>query len=370
MNKLLVFFVLTITITLSSCTPSQAQLDYNDFTVHQVSSYFTSEQVSSNRYILYYYDSTDEPSNNIKSYVLNFFDDFDLLEYYLLDTTKIQSETSDFGEYSGEPIIYVISSNKVYETYTGSEEIKNFIYKYNNITFDYDLFENQKITTYQEALEIVNDGYIVYYYLTSCPHCIYTEPYFLPWAFTKSAEDIYFMDGATVEHPDQIPTELVILNSGTPILVLMSNGKFSNEFYSGSEDVIGYINRTGLNDIKTTVSTLDYNDFPYAQFNDFGQSLIISDELHLEYYYSSYCGHCKKIKPDLLSFFNELEVLEFYIMDTSKSIGVPSIKGFNGVPVLYLVKDNQVVAEYLGSAQIPAFIEAYKNGEIDLSIYD
>ena len=368
MKILLIVLTFIITITLSSCTIFE--LDYNDFTTHKVSSYFASEQASNNRYILYYYDSTDAPSRDVKTDILDFFDNFDLLEFYLLDTSNIELETSYFGEYNGEPIIYIVSSNQVYETYSGSEKINDFIYEYNNITFDYDLFESQHITTYQEALEIQNEGYIVYYYLPSCPHCINTKPYFLPWAFTKNAEDIYFMNGSTVENADQIPTELVILNSGTPILVLMTNGKFANEFYSGSEPVIEYINEVGTDKISPKQTILDYDMFQDVAFNDFAESLLISDNLHFEYYYSQYCEHCKTIKPDILYFLDNLSGIEFYIMDTSESIGQSTIEGFRGVPSLYLVNNNQVVAEYIGSLQIPTFIEAYQNGEIDLTIYE
>lgn len=245
-----------------------------------------------------------------------------------------------------------------------------FINNYSNIVFDYSLFENQHITTYQEALEIQNDGYIVYYYFTSCPHCIKTKPYFLPWAFSKSAEDIYFMDGSTVENADQIPTELVILNSGTPILVLMSNGKFANEFYSGFEPVIEYINKVGTGDIIPIENDLHYEDFQDVSFTDFNESLLISNNLHFEYYYSTYCSHCNSIKLNILNFLNRIEGIEYYMMNTHVGIGSPTIDNFRGVPSLYLVNDNQVVAEYIGSLAIPAFIKAYRNGEIDLSEYE
>jgi len=368
MKKLLAILIFIITITLSSCT--LFELDYADFSDNKVETYFDSEQVSHNRYILYYYDSADEPSEDVKPELLKFFKDFDLLEFYLLDTSNIQSETSLFGAYEGEPVIYVISSNQVYETYKGSLEISNFINDYSNIIFDYDLFDKQHITTYEQALEIQKDGYIIYYYLPSCPHCINTKPYFLPWAFTKNAEDIYFMDGTSIENADQIPTELVILNSGTPILVLMSYGKFANEFYSGSEPVQEYIKEVGDSDILPEEYLKEYSDFEDHSFQDFGESLLISNNLHFEYYYSQYCSHCKSIKLEILNFFDDLNDVEFYILDTSESIGVPIIQGFTGVPALYLVNNNQVVEQYIGSYAIPAYINAYRNGEIDFSEYE
>ena len=58
------------------------------------------------------------------------------------------------------------------------------------------------------------------------------------------------MNGAEVTDPDNIPTELIILNSGTPILLLMSNGVFLDEYYSGEEDVRTYITTIGDGELR------------------------------------------------------------------------------------------------------------------------
>lgn len=229
-----------MSLTLSSC--NIFKLDYGNFSDQTLTSYYQTETISNNRYVLYYFDSTDESSENIKQEILSFFEDFDLLEYYFLDTSTIESEESMFGEYISEPIVYVISSNQVLEEYKGETQIIEFIGTYSSIEFDYDLFESQHLSTYEEVLNIEDDLYILYYYLNNCPYCMETKPYFLPWAFTKNVENIYFMEGSSVPNADQLPTELIVLNSGTPILVLMSNGKFANELYSGTEDVLNYIN--------------------------------------------------------------------------------------------------------------------------------
>ncbi len=252
MKKVITFLVFILVLTLSSC--NVFKLSYSDFEAQTLNSYHQSETVSNNRYILYYYDSTDEKSEEVREDILGFFKEFSALDFYLLDTSNIDNETSIFGVYESEPVVYIISSQKVLEEYKGSKAINEFIVNYSNIEFEYDLFEVQHITTYEEALNIKSDLYILYYYLDNCPYCIETKPHFLPWAFTKNVEDIYFMEGSSVPNADQKPTELIVLNSGTPILVLMSNGKFANELYSGTDDVLGFIERIGDGDIVSSTN--------------------------------------------------------------------------------------------------------------------
>lgn len=247
MKRVILFLLIISTLTLSSC--NVFKLDYTNFSDQSLNSYYHSEIISNNKYILYYYDSTDEKSEQIKPEILSFFEDFKDLDFYLLDTSEIQSEVSEFGEYKSDPIVYIISSNKVLEKYEGESEINEFILEYGSIEYEYSLFEDQHLYTYDEVLNIEDDLYILYYYLNNCPYCMETKPHFLPWAFTKNVENIYFMEGSTVPNADQLPTELIVLNSGTPILVLMSNGKFANELYSGTEDVLRYINTIGDGDV-------------------------------------------------------------------------------------------------------------------------
>jgi thiol-disulfide isomerase/thioredoxin len=368
-NKIiLLLLVLVSLVGLASCGFNS--LSYTDFEAQTVLSYHAAEEINHNRHILYYYDSTDDSSKAIKTEILNFFSDFDLLDFYLLDTSNANLEPSKFGAYSDEPIIYVVSDGSVYEEYIGETQIRDFITKYRNIVFDYDLFEEQHLTSYDDVLAIENDAYILYYYLDSCPHCITTKPDFLPWAFTKNVEDIYFMEGSTVENADQIPTELVILNSGTPILVLMSNGKFADEYYSGTEEVLGYIETVGDGDIVTKYMDLDYRHFDDYEMTSHDQTLIISNEVHFEYFYSPYCSHCNAIKSTVLHFFSHLEEGEFYLMNASSADGIPKIDDFGGVPALYIIANNEVVATYKGSRSIPEFIDDYLSGKVDLTQYE
>lgn len=363
-------FILSILIVffLTGCALNQT--DYRDFEDHYVFSYSEAETKSSNRYILYYFDSTKDESDTIKSEVLSFFKEFNLFEFYLLDTAQIGEEQSQFGAYIDEPIIYIVSSQNAYKTYQGITEIRDFIVEYSTLELDYDVFEDQHLSSVSDALLIEHDNYIVYYYLENCPHCIAAKEEFLAWAITKNIEDIYFINGAEVEAPENFPTDLIILQSGTPMLILMSNGVFMDEYYSGTEAVLDYIEAVGSAPIITMDFELDYEDFIENTLSSYTETVSITNELHFEYYYSPTCPHCNAIKTTILNFLKNQDEVDFYIINASSATGVPKIEGFRGVPALYLIQNNEVVAQYIGSLDIPAFIEDYYKGNIDFSVYE
>lgn len=367
MKYLLRLLTLLIIVILSACNLFSVSM--NDFEEQQLTTYFEAESISNNRYILMYYDSTNKDDDAIMETLLEFFTEFDALEFYFLDTSTIESEVSSFGAYVDQPIVYVVSSNAVYESYSGDSEIHDFISSYSNIEFEYDLFEEQHLSSFSEALDIENENYIIYYYLDNCPHCIAAKPSFLPWAFTKSVEDIYFINGAEVESPENFPTELIILHSGTPMLLLMSNGVFQDEYYEGTDDVVEYIELVGNGDIYARTLTIDYSDFNEHALSSFTETLTISDNVHIEYYYSPYCSHCNSIKVDVLNFFLQYDNIEFYLINSSAATGIPKIESFEGVPSLYVIADNVVVDEAVGTIEILQFILDYRNGEIDLNEY-
>jgi len=369
MKKYLIIVLSTLfMLVLTSCILDKTQ--YTAFEENHMKTYYEAEHKSNNRYILYYYAQNAEESNNIKDDILSFFSAFELLDFYLVDTSNIETEISSFGGYVDEPIVYVVSSNAVYESYIGSDEIHDFITTYSNIEFDYDLFESQHIESIYDLLDIENCDYIVYYYLDDCPDCIAAKPDFLSWAFTKSAEDIYFVNGSEVEAPEDFPTELIIQKSGTPLLILMSNGLFTDEYYTGTEDVLDYITQVADGDIVAKDVDLDYDDFSEFALSSYNDTLTISDNLHFEYFYSPYCSHCNGIKNTVLNFFNTVEGIEFYVINSSSASGISKIPGFSGVPALYVIHNNVVVEEYIGSVEIPAFINDYCNGQIDFSEYE
>lgn len=365
MRKLIFTLIFILSLTLSGC--KFFETDYASFKDYHLDKYTYALHQSDNRYVLYVYNSVDEGSDTVKDDILHFFDDFTDLEFYLLDHNESTGSDANLPLYDGEPVVYIISNNKIYEEYKGSEAISDFIVTYSEIEFDYDLFEAQHVTTYEEVLNYDNDSYILYYYFNNCPYCIAAKPEFLPWAFTKSAEDILFMEGSTVQHADQLPTELIILNSGTPILVLMSNGKFMDEFYSSTDPVLEYINTVGSDMIIPEVSRFEYTDFEEYQASSVLDSLSITEDLHFEYYYSETCKYCIMVKEKLL-LFADVAPYDVYFFDTHVVGGSIPIDGFIGTPTLYLVKDGHVVEEYIGLYEIPKVINEYMNRTEDFSV--
>ena len=195
------------------------------------------------RYILYYYGKNCGHCTNIKQEILSFFDDFTLLPFYILEVQDTP-DVSSFEEFIGTPTIFLIADGEIIDSYIGYIEVRDFIDIYEDvesIPLDYSYFTTQHLDTYQEALEIDSDAYLIYYYLDDCPHCIEIKEEFLQWAFQRDVRDIYFMNGATVSASGTLPTELLILNSGTPILAVMTNGEFADEYYSGETEVLEYI---------------------------------------------------------------------------------------------------------------------------------
>ncbi len=361
MKRIILVLLVSITLTLSSCT---TDLTYNDFLDQHLTTYGDAETVSSGRYVLFYYDREKEEVNQD---VLSFFQEFDLLNVYFVNTNPLKVEDSIFGGYQDTDIVYVVSNNEVEEQYEGEVEILTFIDKYRDLELDYDDFASQHLTSYDEVLSIDNDYYILYYYFEDCPHCMATKPTFLPWAFTKNTEDIYFMNGAKVSSPDDLPTELIILNSGTPILVLMSNGKFADEYYSGTEAVLGFIEEMGDNEIERIY---EYEDFADNTLDSYDDTLNVSNNVHIEYFYSPYCSHCTSIKDTSLGFFDRFDEIEFYLINTSTATGTPKIPDFSSIPSMYIVANNVVVKEYIGTLQIKEFYSEYEAGNIDLSQYE
>lgn len=252
MKKVIFILLLGLLVTLSSCNQLM-DLDYTDFTEHLVNDYSDVEDIEDTRFIAYYYHEDCGGCINIKKEILNFFYDFEDLPFYILNTANV-SDHPTWDDFRATPAVFLVSDGVVVESWTNTEEVRNFIDEFSdfdNFEFDYDHFDNQHIYTYEQALNIDKEAYIIYYYLDNCPHCMRTKPHFLKWAFTRGIDEIYFMNGAEINDPDNKPTELLVLNSGTPILVVMTNGKFADEFYSGTEEVMGYIEAIGDGEITT-----------------------------------------------------------------------------------------------------------------------
>lgn len=369
MKKIILGIIFLLMFTLTACNKTEA-LDYADFYQHRESSYYLAETESIGRYVLYVYNSEDESSANVKADILTFFDTFSDLDFYLLDTSNIESEQSSFENYDGEPVVYIVSSHRPLETYKGKEAINEFITKYSDIVYDYDLYESQHVTDITEITESYDSAYLVYFYMEGCGFCEIIKEDMLKWAFTRSTEDIYFINSADSHIVNAFPDDLQLLMEGTPQLVVMSKGQYADERYIGVTQISDFIDQTGADEITSGLSDFEYSDFADHFMDSYDDSLVISDNLHFEYYFSPYCSHCNSIKTEVLGFFDDNQDLEYYMLNIVGATGQINIEEFEGVPSLYLVNNNQVQVSYIGAIQISDFIEAYNNGEIDLTQYE
>ena len=176
----------------------------------------------------------DEPD------ILEFFEDFETLPFYIFDIFYAH-DYSTLDEFVGTPTVFVFSGGVIIETYVGSIQVREFIALYGELDLTYDTFDNQHLNSYQEILDIENETYLVYYYIENCPNCIAIKDRVLSWAFTKNIDNMFFMNGSTITDPDNVPTELQILKTGTPLLIVMSNGIFTEEYYLGQDDILEYL---------------------------------------------------------------------------------------------------------------------------------
>jgi hypothetical protein len=235
MRRQLFLAAMFLLVFLAAC--DRTELDYDDFSDRLVSTYFAAEHASDNRYVVYYFDSTDNESDTLKKEVLTLFDTFETLEFYLLDTADTGSEQSLFGGYEDHPVLHVISENEVLETRVGGDEILSLLREYQSISYDYDLFSDQHVTSIHEVYQVNQGDVLVYYYDPSEP----IDESFLRWAFTKPAQRIHFVDKTVVEDSSTFPAELYRLQEGTPALFLMSGDQYANEMYLGQADIAAYV---------------------------------------------------------------------------------------------------------------------------------
>lgn len=215
-------------------------LEYSDLASKTIFTNIEAENKSDDKYVVYYYQEECGHCITLKQDILTFALDFNYLDFYIIDISKTP-DFPNYQEFRGTPTVYVISDHSIVESYVGSEEILGFIDVYTNIQFEYDLFINQTLTSYNEIIGIESDRYLVYYYLETSLDCEDIKYEFLSWAFTKNIKEIYLVDGAILQEDNTISNELPILSLGSPLLIVMSDGNFTGEYYLGIEDILDYI---------------------------------------------------------------------------------------------------------------------------------
>lgn len=252
MKKLILLLSLLLLFTSSACEEEETgvieDFEYSDFTDISVTSHGQAEGMSNNKYIVYYYSPTCSHCNEVKQDILDFANEYVDIDFYLFDIMTAGDQSS-IEEFVGTPTVMIYSGTQISDIYIGKIKVMDFINEYTDQVFEYDSFESQHLDTYQEILDIERDTYLVYFYLENCQNCMAIKDQVLSWAFTKSAYQVYFVNSASINDPDNIPTELQIAGSGTPLLIVMSNGEFTDEYYSGKDDIVDFIVLNGTSDL-------------------------------------------------------------------------------------------------------------------------
>lgn len=349
-------------LILASC--ESEELDYTDFAEHLPESYVEAETKENKRYILYYFGQNCSHCKDVKQEMLSFFSTYEMTEFYILDVSADSvRDVSRYDEFHGTPSLFFIADGEVLESYVGSGEIREFLKQYENQEISWSLFNEQIVNDTNDFSEINDNHYLVYYHETDDKNSTIIEEPFLEFAFGRSPNDVYFVNYETAELSE------TFANLGDePLLLEMSYGNIMAE-HSG-QDILQYINtldNQSLNDYPVNPEndevnngmTYDYSDFNENLINDYSQSFIIDDSIHYEYYFSPNCSHCNAVKQTILPFFLTTE-LPFYLFDVSASIGsIP--EGLTGVPALFVIEDNVIIEMYVGSLEIPAYINNQEN---------
>ncbi|MBU1020723.1 MAG: thioredoxin family protein, partial [Firmicutes bacterium] len=326
---------------------------------------------NNNKYVVYYYSENCSHCKDVKQEILSLFNDFNALDFYLVDVSVAQGSSS-VPEYIGTPTVFVFSEGEVVESYIGIDKVRTFIMLNTDLVIDYDNFTGRTFSSYDEILQMTDTEYIIYVYSKEDASCELIKDTILPWAYQKSTTDIYFINQDEIT--GEVPTSLNILKKDAPLVVLMNGSTYTNVSFDGIQEIMNYVASVGDDDITTSDIdheniVFDYDDFTDQTITEFGQALSISDNLHLVYFYSATCGHCLELKPLILSFLGNLTDLEFYLLETNGATRDVEISELVGVPTLFLVVDNVIVESYIGTINIAKFISDYQNGTIDLTDY-
>ncbi len=217
-----------------------------------------------------------------------------------------------------------------------------------DLVIDYSVFD--VLASYEETSSITDTAYALYYYDSTNPNSDEYYEMFYRSYFVFDTINIYVIDVALLQND----ISDFGIYEGIPMIKLIKD-----------DDVLeSYVGYEEIEEFFLEYSELDYSIFEDNMITDAMKSSTLSDGLYFEYYYSVYCSHCKLVKNELLGFFYFHDDLDVFLFDTSSINTNPQVEGFQGTPTLYVFKDNQVIAEYVGSEAIPEFIEGYNDGTI------
>ena len=157
------FLIICLLLLLTACEEEENDgYDYEDLDNVQVTSYMEGETIEE-RYVLYYYSETCPACNNVKQEIIPFFMDFELLDVYLLNVGDMM-DVSLFTEFVGTPSLFVIDGSKnLYETYIGSDRVREFMDKYEDFNVDMSDLSNSEILSLDDYQSLEGSIYTLVY---------------------------------------------------------------------------------------------------------------------------------------------------------------------------------------------------------------
>lgn len=235
MKKILVFLT-SFLLLLTSCKVNDSSIphydnqnetysDYNDFKLDNFKNIFFQEEGS---YGVYFYKDDCNGCNNIKSSILGYLSDYKkeerYLKIYLYNVSRLGNEfnvkhnemdekelrnylyNNDISNYQDlivnvTPSLYVISDNKFYDYYEGSN-IVNYIFniKETNLTLNsrnydsrsyYDYKDNE-LDSLDNFYSLNKEKYYIYLFFVGCPYCAKIKSTILDYIDKNEGITLYF----------------------------------------------------------------------------------------------------------------------------------------------------------------------------------
>ncbi|MEC9485699.1 MAG: thioredoxin family protein [Candidatus Izemoplasma sp.] len=357
MNTLKGALIIFFSLLLVACEETSDGLDYEMFRSNIYTSYDEVENITPNRYIVYYYSETCSHCNDVKQEILSFFKTYEGLDFYLMNVaSKDVNDSSQFSEFRGTPSLFIIAQGAVVETYVGTTQVRAFIDEYSNKTLTYDSFVSQHVQSFDFLATKEDKDYLIYYYQDDCENCESIQEDILNFAFNRAPDEIIFINKSSLDPEISIPEPFNTMDT-LPVLLEVSYDTVMNT-YTGAVDVKNYIITHQGSALDFESSRLEYDDFSNHYLTDYSETLVVDDQTHIEYFYSPYCSHCESLKQEILTFFTNLEDYPFYLVDISQTTGENTIEELTGVPTLIVVTNHQIEEIFSGTEAIRNFINS------------
>ncbi len=108
----------------------------------------------------------------------------------------------------------------------------------------------------------------------------------------------------------------------------------------------------------------DYSDFEKEQINSHLQAETKNEDFYFVYYYSDDCVYCNDVKQDILTFFDSLNGVSYYMLNVDEATDESAFSQYRGTPTVLVVAGNEVVSTYESKLGIEDFIFEYSDFDV------